>query len=49
MRKVGDKISGLKNSSDRIGYVISIGDNADEAEKNCMNAIEQIKITVQSC
>lgn len=44
--KVGDKISGLKNSSDRIGYVIAIGENADEAEKNCMDAMGQIKVIV---
>ena len=43
----GDHINSLKNSSDRIGHVIAIGKDADEAEKNVEAAMKKIRITIE--
>lgn len=43
-KKLGDRITKLENSSDRIGHVIAIGNTADEAEENCERALSYIKI-----
>ena len=40
----GDKISSPHNSGDRVGHVISIGCNAEEAVKNAERALKKIHI-----
>ncbi len=43
-KKVGDMIRKPENSSDRIGHVIAIGNDADEAAKNADMALKTIKV-----
>lgn len=42
--KPGDEIKSPENSSDRVGHVIAIGKNADEAEINAQNALAAIML-----
>ena len=44
---VGDVVPKLESSGDRLGHVIAIGLDADEAEKNCEEALAKIKIEIQ--
>jgi len=44
---VGDVVPKLESSGDRLGHVIAIGSDADEAEKNCEEALAKIKIEIQ--
>lgn len=46
-KNIGDKIIKPENSSDRVGHIIAIGKNANEAAKNADNALKRIKIIVQ--
>ena len=46
-KKVGDKVEDLKNSSDRIGHIIAIGKDADEASQICDEALKKIKINLE--
>ena len=46
--KPGDSINSLENSSDRLGHVIAVGKDADDAEKNAEAAVSKIKIRVKS-
>ena len=41
---VGDRIRLLENSADRVGHIIAIGDNADEAARNAENALRKIVV-----
>lgn len=41
---VGDSIEDIHNSTDRIGYVITQGDNVADALSKCQNALSKIKI-----
>lgn len=43
---VGEVVSGIKNSSDRIGFVVAQGENADKAIEHCEKAIEKIRVTM---
>ena len=45
--KPGDQIKRPENSSDRIGHVIAIGKNADEAAFNAETALAKIRIRVE--
>lgn len=45
--KPGDSIKRPENSSDRIGHVIAIGKNADEAAKNAERALSKIHIRME--
>ena len=42
----GDYIKAPENSSDRIGHIITVGNNADEAEQNAEAAMSLIHIKV---
>lgn len=44
---VGDTVSEVKSSSDRIGFVVAQGDTPTEAVDKCNSAIEMINITVE--
>ena len=46
--KVGDYAGGIYSSSDRIGFVIADGENAEIAESACVKGIEYINITIRS-
>lgn len=46
-KKIGDEVVELTNSSDRIGHVIAIGKDANEAEFNCNEAIKRIELVIQ--
>lgn len=46
LKKIGDKISPLCSSLDRLGYVITQSDNVDEAISQCESALKKIKIEV---
>lgn len=43
-KKVGDTVDDIKTSNDRVGYVITIGDNPEEAIRVAENALKLIKI-----
>ncbi|AVR01176.1 lactate dehydrogenase [Oceanobacillus iheyensis] len=43
-KNVGFQIEGIKNSIDRIGFIIAQGNSADEAVKICQKALDRIKI-----
>lgn len=43
-KKIGDEVSNIRSSNDRIGYVIATATTPEEAIKKCENAIENIKI-----
>lgn len=43
-KKEGDKVSGIRSSNDRIGYVIATGENAGEAIRNAEKAAALIRI-----
>lgn len=45
-RKIGEKIGEINNSADRIGYVISQGDNAEDAIKACEEAMKKVDIKI---
>ena len=40
----GDNVQMPRNSSDRIGHIIAVGENADEAEENAEEALSKLKI-----
>lgn len=44
--EIGENVSDIKNSSDRIGFVIAQADTAEEAIKICEKAISMIKIEI---
>ena len=44
--KIGDHVNTIKNSSDRIGHVIAVGKDANEAEEIAEKAIKMIKIDI---
>ena len=46
-KKPGDKAVRITNSGERIGHVIAAGKDADEAEKNAMDALSKIKISYE--
>ena len=46
LKKLGDKISEISSSSDRIGYIISQSETANKAKSACENASKKIKIEV---
>lgn len=46
-KEIGDMISSIKNSNDRIGYIISLGETEEDAIKNCEKAEEEIEIVVK--
>lgn len=46
-KHIGDKVDTIKNSSDRIGFVISQGDNAKQAIDYCKAAIDKVKIEIK--
>jgi biotin carboxylase len=43
-KKVGDKLEGVKSSTDRVGFVIAQGETADSAEKICNRSISLIEV-----
>jgi biotin carboxylase len=45
-RGVGDRAAELESSGDRLGHVIAVGADADEAEKNCEAALHRIQVLV---
>lgn len=45
-KNIGDRICGIKSSTDRIGYVIAQAQNAIDAVAVCNTALRLIKITV---
>ena len=45
--EIGSHIKRPENSSDRIGHVIAIGNDADEAAQNAENALKTIRISVR--
>lgn len=45
-KKIGEQIQKPKNSSDRVGHIIAVGINADEAAKLSEGALEGIKVIV---
>lgn len=44
LRKVGDYVTDIKSSSDRIGFVIAQADNAESALSACEKAIKKVTI-----
>jgi len=46
LKKIGDLVTSLQNSTDRIGYVIARANSATEAIKICENVINMVKINV---
>lgn len=46
-KKEGDFLPKLENGSDRLGYIISQGDTAQEAIKICKEALKEIKIEIE--
>lgn len=43
-KSIGEDVQALRNSSDRVGHVIAIGDDAEEAERNAESALELINV-----
>lgn len=46
-KKVGEHVGSIKNSSDRIGYIISQAEDAYTAKKRCDMAMEIVKIQIK--
>ncbi len=46
-KKEGDTVPPLHSSSDRVGHVIATGADADEAEKNCEEALSKIELVIE--
>lgn len=46
-KNIGDNIRKPENSSDRVGHVIAIGNNADEAADNAEKALAKIVVNVK--
>lgn len=44
----GDAVKRPENSSDRVGHVIAVGKDADEAAENAEKALEKIRVHVRS-
>lgn len=47
VKMVGDTVGSIDSSVDRIGFVIAQGDNANEAEAICEQALNKIKIIME--
>lgn len=47
-KKEGDIVPPLHSSSDRVGHVIATGKDADEAERNCEEALSRINLVIES-
>lgn len=47
VHSVGETVSEIKSSSDRIGFVVAQGDTSTEAIDKCNSAIEMINITME--
>ena len=47
LKRVGDKISEIRNSLDRIGYVITQGNTREEAVRFCEQAVEKIQFEME--
>lgn len=45
--KVGDRINNIRNSVDRIGFVIATGNTSEEAIKICDDALDKITIDIK--
>ena len=45
----GDLLPEVRNGSDRLGYIISQANTAQEAIKRCEKALEEIKIDISRC
>ena len=45
--RAGDKSDVIRNSLDRIGFIIAKGDTADEAINNCEKALNKINVVVE--
>lgn len=45
-KAIGVKLSGIENSNDRIGFIISQADDAQEAVKRCEIAMNTIKVEI---
>lgn len=46
VKKIGEEVTDIKNSVDRIGFVIAQGNTREGAIKNCEKAIEMIDISI---
>lgn len=46
-KEIGEESTPIECSNDRIGFVIAQGATADEAARNCEEAMKQIKVTIQ--
>ena len=49
VHNIGDVVSEIKSSSDRIGFVVAQGENALEAINKCEKAMQLIHITTEDC
>lgn len=47
VHNIGETVKQIESSTDRVGFVISQGNNAVEAIEQCLNAIKKIKIVVE--
>jgi len=47
LKSIGDKLTNINSSSDRIGYVISQSESAIEAKNKCILAINMINVTIE--
>lgn len=47
VKDIGSIVTDVRSSSDRIGFVIGQGENAEEAVKICEKALEKIRIEVE--
>ena len=47
LKRVGDKISEIRNSLDSIGYVITQGNTREEAVRFCEQAVEKIQFEME--
>lgn len=45
--KVGDYVNELKSSNDRLGHIIAVGTNAEDASDNAEEALRNIKILIE--
>ena len=48
VNKIGDTISDIKSSSDRIGFIIAQADTADLAKAACLEANNNIKLEIEN-
>lgn len=46
-KDIGERISRLDSSGDRLGYIIAQGENSLEAEQSCIEAISKIEIEIE--